>query len=260
MSKNGISVFCVAFLLGVIPMVTGTESEGLITEVVVISSLHAAHKGHPFYDYETLYALIESYNPDYVGVEIRPEDMHSDQAYLSKNYPKEMVKIAQGYKEKSFGFDWLGEEIEGVPIPENYWKNMKYKKLLNDMDRDEQFLTRMPEEIAKLQAQQSDLISKATPSLLNNGRYGDLARKIDQLQIKWYRGTQYEYLAWFNAQRDKHIGQNINSFIEQHSKKRIVLVMGADHRTYAVENIEKRFKTEVRFLPVVDPKNKRQDK
>jgi hypothetical protein len=223
------------------------------TEVVFISALHGAHKNHPSYDYDTLYKLVDAYNPDFVGVEIRPEDINAETSYLQSNYPHEMIELNQQYKHKVFGFDWLGDTIEGVEIPGDYWKNLQVKKLMNAMGNDDAFLAREPKELDELKTMQAKIVEQATPYSLNNGDYGKLCRQIDKLEEVWFSGTPYTEIISFNQKRDEKIASNIVTFIKQHRGSRIVLVMGADHRTFAVENIQKQLAENIIILPVNAP-------
>lgn len=223
------------------------------TELFVISALHGAHKDHPTYDYQTLYSLVDSFEPDYVGVEIRQEDIKAKKQYLQKNYPKEMVELANRYKSKAFGFDWLGEGIEGVEIPDNYWADLEVKKLAKEMSQDNYFLSKEPKELGVQRELQSKIIEQATPYSLNNGEYGKICREIDKLEEVWFSGSKYAEIIDFNKKRDERIGDSIIKFIEQHKGKRIVLVMGADHRTFAVEHIKEYFESDVQILPIGKP-------
>jgi hypothetical protein len=78
-----------------------------VTEVVLESPMHAAHREPPTYNYETLYALIRSYFPDFVGVAIRAEDIHAEDSCLKRNYPREMIAVLIAYRDKLFGIGWL---------------------------------------------------------------------------------------------------------------------------------------------------------
>lgn len=220
------------------------------TELVIISAIHGAHNDHPGYNYRTLHALVDSYEPDFVGVEIRPEDINSGAKYLENNYPREMVELSLQYGNKAFGFDWLGESIEGEKIPTGYWNTLRIKQLSKAMNNDHTFLEREPKELAELIEIQSKIIEEATPSSMNNGSYGQICREIDALEAEWYGGTQYMEIIEFNRKRDSKIGENVIAFIESHKGNRIVLVMGADHRTFAIENIRNHFDNSVAILPI----------
>ncbi len=128
------------------------------TEVIVISALHGAHKNHASYDYDTLFSLVEFLNADFIGVELRPEDIGREREYLSSKYPYEMIELATRYPETVFGVDWLGSSIEGGPIPEEYFANLEVLKLSAVLNDDQAQNASKPAEIAVLQEQQSQLV------------------------------------------------------------------------------------------------------
>ena len=111
-----------SLLVGVFLFTNCVKAQSEIN-VYVIPALHGLHQKNKNYNYDSLYAVIKKINPDYIIVEIRQEDMGQDTAYLKKNYPTEMWIMRYWFRNKKhFGMDWLGKEIEGKPIPENYWE------------------------------------------------------------------------------------------------------------------------------------------
>ena len=207
------------------------------TEVLVVSSLHSAHRDHATFDYDVLFSVVRDFDPDFVGLEIRPEDIGMGEKYLSSNYPREMVELARRYQGRAFGFDWLGHEITGAPIPESYFKDLHVTKLSSELAENEAMMAKKPEQIAQLEQEQADIIATATPASLADGRYGALCRQIDELEQSWLAGSRYEPIVAFARQRDEEIARNLIRFIENHPGSRIVAVLGADHRTFAVEAV-----------------------
>lgn len=211
------------------------------TEVLIVSSLHSAHRDHASFDYDDLYQLISDFGPDFVGVEIRPEDIGRSRDYLSRSYPREMIELALRYEDRTFGVDWLGQRIEGAPIPESYFSSLPAITLSAGLENDEDMMANKPERIAGLEQQQSEIVASATAASLADGRYGALCREIDELEQQWLAGSEYEAILAFHRQRDEEIGRNLVRFIEDHPGSRIAVVLGADHRTYAVEAVQKYF-------------------
>lgn len=206
------------------------------TSIMIMASMHQFHKEHPTFDYDKLFLSIEHFQPDHVGVEIRPEDIGADDDYLSQNYPFEMVKLSKDYDNgRCFGFDWLGEDIAGQPIPNNYWKEISlYKKL----ERELSDATSIDfQELDVLFEQQMEILKTATPASLIDGRYGQVTKRYYQVSDDLLRGTKYEFIPQFRRRRDQEIGKNIVDFIHGHPGTRIALVMGANHHVYALETL-----------------------
>ncbi|MDX1677750.1 hypothetical protein [Arsukibacterium sp.] len=245
--------FALCLLLGLPIFISHAADK---TELVFIASIHGAHKNHPVYDYLTLYDLVGSYHPDYVGVEIRPEDITATTEYLKQYYPLEMIELSQQYKGAVFGFDWLGEQITGMQIPTDYFKNLNIIKLQHALSADEKLKNNKPARLDTLTEQQLQIVKTATPFTLNNGQYGMLTREKDALEEQWLANTDYMQIVDFNKKRDKKIADNIIEFVSENKGKRIVLVMGADHRTFAIENVKQHFGDEVTIMPVAKTVNK----
>ena len=211
------------------------------TTILAIASLHKFHTDHPYFDYERLFQIIERFQPDYVGVEIRPEDIGADEDYLGDNYPFEMIELSKRYGDgRCFGFDWLGEDIAGQPIPENYWKEISVqKKLERSLGEDPDFQeTPLLDDLLN---QQMDIIKNATPTSLIDGRYGAVTKKYYQAMDDLLRGTKYESISHFREKRDQEIGEHMVNFIREHPGSRIALVMGVNHHVFALETLSKNF-------------------
>lgn len=213
------------------------------TTILAIASLHSFHKDNPTFSYDHLFEVVDKFKPDFVGIEIRQEDIGADETYLSRNYPYEMVELSKRYEDRCFGFDWLGKDITGQPIPENYWKEISsYKKLERQLSEDPDFQdTPLLDDLYNLQM---DIAKIATPSSLINGRYGEVTKQYYQAMDNLLHGTKYEDLARFRHKRDEEIGHQIVNFIREHSGSRIALVMGANHHVFAVNTITNHFKND----------------
>ena len=238
------------FMLLTASVPTANGSGSTKTELLIVSSLHTAHIGHPTFDYDVLFSLVREFEPEYVGVEIRPEDIGMSRDYLSSNYPREMIGLAFQYQENAFWIDWLGHEIAGTFIPESYWKDLRVTKLSVELVKDEAVMARKPNQIALMEQEQSQIIETATPSSLADGRYGALCRQIDELERDWLTGSIYEEIFAFNQRRDEEIARNLLRFLDSHRGSRIIVVLGADHRTFAVEAVVERFAETIELVDV----------
>jgi len=212
------------------------------TEVSLCGTIHGAHKSNPNYTFDDLFTFIESYNPDIIGVEIRGEDMDSTLNYLKRHYPSEMYECISKYSDKEvLGFDWLGEDLEGKSIPGNYWKEISVtKKLQRELESDS-LMHAKKMELDTIQKQRYDLILNSTMSQLNNGKYDSITSIFyDQLN-SIYCKTRYSLLSDFYKQRDEHIAQNIIKIIKSKPGKKMIFLMGADHRSYSIKKIKQKF-------------------
>lgn len=207
---------------------------------MVIASIHQYHKDHPTFDYDRLFHVVECFQPDYVGVEIRPEDIGADESYLARYYPHEMVTLSKRYSNRCFGFDWLGEDIIGQPIPDNFKGTSvyKYKQLERVINEDTDFKSGTLDDLLE---QQMDIVKTATPASLVDGRYDTVTKRYYQTLDDLLRGTKYELISKLNHKRDQEIGQNIINFVRGHFGTRIALIMGANHHVFALETLSNYF-------------------
>ena len=199
-------------------------------EVAVISSLHQYHDGHATYDYEKLYFLINSFHPEFIGIEIREEDFSLSRGLLDKIYPFEMIEIKMDNPGKTFGFDWFERELEGKKTPENYFETSKIVQLLEELSFETKLDGHLKKELHELNENKIKMIKTSAPSSLYNGDYDALCEEVDNLQSKWLENTPYFELVLHKKRRNEKIIKNIVEFINKNNPKNIVVVVGADHR------------------------------
>lgn len=223
--------------LGLSALLSPVAAQALVrirpATVMVVASLHKGHLTDPNYSYDKLNTIINHFKPDWVGVEIRPEDMTADPAYLEAWYPQEMRTLGATYGDKAFGFDWFGDDLTGQAIPADWRTTSTVKTLEAASDGAAELQT--PDKLvlsAKLdaiRAQQDALLAKTSPRGLNDGRYDALCVEYYDTLKQYYAGTRFEDISTFYTARDAHIAANIAAFIKAHPGERIAVVTGADH-------------------------------
>ncbi len=217
-------------------------AQGKKSEVLIISTIHGAHKTNPNYSYDSLFTFIEKYNPDIIGVEIRKEDIDSSVSYLKSMYPFEMYECITKYPTKKVvGFDWLGDDIAGKAIPKNYWKEKSIIKILQQKLSTDSIVQKRLSVLDIIKEEMIKLALNASLLELNDGRY-DLISHIyyEQLKILFYK-TAFEPLSDFYKERDELIAQNILEIIQKNTGKRMIFLMGADHRDYTLKKVSEAF-------------------
>lgn len=220
------------------PFFSGISQEKM-SEVAIISTIHGAHKINPNYSYDSLFNFVEKYNPDIIGVEIRKEDIDSSFSYLQNNYPFEMYESIKKYPTKKVvGFDWLGLELEGKAITENYWKEISaIKKFQRKLNQDS-IISQKLSILEIIKGKKEKLVLNASLFELNDGRY-DLINFIYYEQLRYIlQGSEYIYLSDFYQQRDKHIAENIIEIIKNNKGKKMIFLLGADHRDYTIKKVK----------------------
>ncbi len=212
------------------------------TEVIICGTIHGAHRTNPNYSYDDLYAFIEKTNPDIVGVEIRPEDMDSSVNYLKSNYPSEMFESISKFQEKKFiGFDWLGDNIKGKAIPENYWKEISVIKKLSREQSQDSIMNKKMEVLAPIVTEIKAVFLDASLSEFNDGTYDSLTTIYYKELARLHQNTKYETITDFYLQRDEHIAKNIIQTIKENPGKKMIFLMGGDHRAYSNNAVKQEF-------------------
>ncbi|HYH14474.1 MAG TPA: hypothetical protein VD794_04615 [Flavisolibacter sp.] len=203
------------------------------TTIYLIPALHSMHKTNVRYNYDSVRTTIQRINPDVIAVEIRNEDINADTAYLKQNYPYEMWMMRYWLPSTPIeGFDWLGAELEGKPIPARYWQDHSRIKALQKLLQLDTLYSR---KIAGCQ-----LYNEQRLAIMNNSTLKSLLQSSDAILIKEYydcltqhlRGSQYEELTTFYDTRNQQMMQRLQAIIAQHPGKRIVVITGDDHAPY----------------------------
>lgn len=209
------------------------------TKVYLIPSLHGLHKTNHNYSYDSLRTFISRLKPDVIAVEIRSIDVSEDTSYLKNNYPYEMWKMRYWFRDKKIeGFDWLGNDINGKLIPQNYWREIseikKTEKALNNDSiysnsilQCDSFLTRRLEILQNCTLKQ---ILESNDAILCNQYYNCYSEILS--------GTKYELIPKFNQERNERILQNINELQKKYNGKTIVIITGDDHYVYLKDKIQ----------------------
>ncbi len=216
--------------------------------VLVIASLHGAHKDHPAYRYEHLYSAVRDFAPDLVAVEIRQEDLERGEDYLARNYPLEMRELARAWSPQVRGIDWLGPELEGRPVPEDWWaRRSEITRLQRALEEDPEVSTSQADLV---QSEQMAMVGSASAAELNDGRYDALARAYYNVLARSLAGTPYSALSAFYAERDRRIADNVVRIVAENPGRRIAVIVGADHRGPVVRALELRIPDQVELVPV----------
>lgn len=203
------------------------------TTVYLIPALHSMHKSNVHYNYDSVQATIQRINPDVIAVEIRNEDINADTAYLKQNYPYEMWMMRYWFSTTTIeGFDWLGAELEGKPIPARYWQDHSRVKALQKLLNLD---TAYSKKLAGCQ-----IYTDQRLAIMNNSTLKGLLLSNDAILIKEYydclaqqlRGSPYEELTTFYDTRNQQMMQRLQAIIALHPNKRIVVLTGDDHSPY----------------------------
>jgi hypothetical protein len=219
------------------------------THVTIIATMHGLHGKSATYTYQNLYDLVKELKPDFVGIEIRNEDLGRAPEYLRSMYPAEMIQTAKDYGAHAFGFDWLGDGVAGRAVPSDWWaKGSPIKALERQLDADPKYSH--DAQMDAIAAQEKQILAAATAVSLNDGHYDRLNDAYYARMAAVYAGTKYDVLPRFYAERDFQLALNVAAEIKAHPGSNVAILTGADHRGEMIRHLQLWFGGSVQFLPV----------
>ena len=242
----------IAVILGFV-LVSACNTE-VPTEVLVLPALHQAHEMNENYSYDDLMEIIKAYNPDVIGVEIRPEDMQRHSEVLRVYYPEEMVQVRDTYKDKAFGIDFYSEDTRGEHVESAMFQDTtreigRAKKIAREMKLDSMIVVKHRElGLADVLKEQRRIALTYSAEEFLNGEYDSLVELQFEIEDKMLKGTPYEEYNAFNNRRDQRISQNALKLIEENPDKRILILVGASHRNRLMDFLEQEDQEKVKVI------------
>lgn len=201
-----------------------------MNKVYLIGSLHWLHQNNKNYGFEDIYEYVRKINPDVIAVEIREEDLSLNRESLDKMYPKEMVDTLTEHKDDKIveGFDWLGNEVVGKSIPEEYFKESNYAVLGRELMQDEKY-SKVLKTLNIVDTKKSEMLKNGDIKKVHHEFY-DYAVEMSREQFKdYFEDTKYIDILNFDLDRNENINKNIIKIVQKHEDKTILVITGRDH-------------------------------
>lgn len=226
-------------------------------EVLVLPTLHGAHELNDNYTYDDLMQIAKAFDPDVIGVEIRPVDMEMNSDSLDKFYPIEMINIRDSFPGKVTGIDFYSESSEQIPVHREMFTDTasemgKLKKLQNDMKKDPVLMSRFESSgLPEIYEAQKKMALNSSANDFLKGEYDSLSGRQYSIEDRLYKNTFYEDYSRFNNNRDLQITQNALELIRRNSSKKILILVGANHRNRLMDSLQnKKIKiiSDLRFM------------
>ncbi|MBA3899440.1 MAG: hypothetical protein H0X62_04390 [Bacteroidetes bacterium] len=210
---------------------TVKAQEGI--EIYVVPALHHIHKINSNYSYDSLRVVVKNLKPDVLLVEIRPEDIDRDTAYLKKNYPLEMWAMKLWFPNHPLvGIDWLGKDIAGKPIPENYWKEKSQLKIWEKAVESDSLIKGRLVECETYVAERIPVLKEGSFLEIVNGNDEQLTLAYYQCMERTFFGTPHAKITDFYKERNISMAENIVKAVIENGKGKYVVVTGADHAPF----------------------------
>lgn len=212
--------------------------------VLILPTIHESHKVNRNYDYKDLFQVIREFDPEVIGVEIRPEDLSESKEYLDLFYPDEMIMVRDSFPDKTVGIDFYGKSFEGKLLPAEVFKDStnelgKFVLLEQKMSRDTLIERKKKElELPEILERQNKIARSYSPQQLMNGEYDSLTVRYYSLLEKILENPEYKEYLDFNTLRDERITENAIELIKDNPGKRILIIVGTNHRANLVEAVK----------------------
>ncbi len=224
------------------------------TEVLVLPSLHGGHEMNVNYTYEDFMRTVKAYSPDVIGVEIRPIDMKLDSDSLDLYYPIEMIMVRDTFPGKVTGIDFYSEFTRNIPVSRELFTDTttdlgKLKNLMRAMQMDSLIIKRDEDAgIPKIQEEQKRIALTYSAEEFLKGEYDSLTKEQYRLEDSIYKNTPYEAYSKFNTNRDLQITRNALELVRNNPSKKVLIIVGANHRNRLVDSLKTRKSTEVKLI------------
>ncbi len=212
------------------------------TDLLILPTIHSGHKKNVKYSFDHVTKIIENFKPDIIAVEIRPEDMDQDTAYLKIFYQPEMIMAKNGFPGiQKVGIDFMGNDMVGKQLPAGFNLDTlgemgRFRLASQKLMRDSIIVrARKDKGLVALKAKQGEMMSKLSASELLDGRYDKVTDEYTKAQTALLANTPYRYYDTFGIARDLKIAENIRDLAIKNPGKRIIVLSGANHHNRAVQ-------------------------
>lgn len=216
------------------------------TQVLVLPTIHGAHEVNENYTYDDLLQLIKNYDPEVIGVEIRPEDFNMSTDSLDLFYPLEMIMIRDSFPGKVSGIDYYNEETRNITVSRKMFSDTvsemyRIKRLTQEMTLDSAFVAAYEKtKIPEIQEEQRRMALNFSAEEFLHGEYDSITGLQYKIEDSLFGNSAYAAYPVFNNRRDLQITLNALQLVEENPGKKILLLVGANHRNRLMDSLEKR--------------------
>jgi hypothetical protein len=216
------------------------------TQVLVLPAIHGAHEINENYTYADLLELVTAFNPNVIGVEIRPEDFQMESDSLDLFYPLEMIMVRDSFPGIVRGIDYYSEETRSIRVSREMFSDTtsemyRIKRLMQDMRLDSAFVVKYQRtDLPKIQEKQREIALTYSAEELLKGEYDSITGRQYQIEDSLLNNSLYAAYPVFNNQRDLQITLNALELVEEHPGNKVLILVGANHRNRLIDSLKSR--------------------
>ena len=198
------------------------------TEVLVVGTLHSTHRGNDNYSYRHVAGVLQTYDPDVICVEIRPED------FRHKEYLREMVLATIWAVEEGrevYPIDWWDSKRDARAQRAEYARTPEYLSKLAEvgqLERDSDITRTFRRKYGK----DDKLYRKAHKydyAFWNSDTYNDYVREGYRISVEVF-GDSCVNLYYLS--RNGRMLERIDEVVDAHPGERILVLTGAEHKHF----------------------------
>jgi tetratricopeptide (TPR) repeat protein len=206
------------------------------SQVLVIGTIHQRHNINENYSYEHILNILETFNPDVICVEIRPQE------FRKKPYLKEMV-LASIYGLESgkmvYPIDWWSSsEDGGSNAREERKKYMETPEYLEKKEMHDELTetSSIIQSFYEKYGEWKDYSREQGHSFFNGREFNAFKSEAYGISMQVY-GDHSMNLYW--QTRNLNMFIRIKKVIEENKGKRVIILTGADHKYFFDKELEK---------------------
>ncbi|WP_029038346.1 hypothetical protein [Salinimicrobium xinjiangense] len=233
-------------LLNFLLLILVSCENGEKTQVLVLPTIHGAHETNENYTYGDLLELVKAYDPDVIGVEIRPEDFDMESDSLDLFYPLEMIMVRDSFPGMVRGIDYYSESTKNMRVSREMFSDTtsemyRIKRIMQDMRLDSAFVAKYEAtDLPKIQEKQREIALTYSAEELLKGEYDSITGRQYKIEDSLFNNSLYAAYPVFNNQRDLQITLKALELVEEYPGNKILILVGANHRNRLMDSLEKR--------------------
>lgn len=202
----------------------GPSADDTVTEVLVVGTIHRRHARNPGYTYEDIVHILTTYDPDVIGVEIRPRE------FRREPYLKEMMLATVWgllHERPVYPIDWWDAEH---PAREARARLRERPEIIQKQREYDSLLAAHPM-IADFQARHGDFWrSNDRGYRFFNGReYNEYEAEVYRLSMQVFGDSPMNLMY---ETRNDHMMDLIRAAIPEDPGRRLLILTGSEHKHY----------------------------
>jgi transglutaminase-like putative cysteine protease len=216
----------IALALFATPAQAGETTDA--TEVLVVGTLHTHHRGNDSYSYRHVAAILQTYDPDVICVEIRPED------FRHKEYLQEMVMATIWGLEQGRAvvpIDWWDSKRDARAQRAEYARTPEYLSKLAEvgrLERDSEITRSFWRKYGKEEKFRRKL-SKYDSAFWNGPEYNDYIREGYRISVEVFGDSSVNL---YYLSRNGRMLERIDEAVAANPGARVLVLTGAEHKHF----------------------------